>query len=76
MTEEERQQAIERHCAILRENRTLAQEALSNIDKGWTFHEAQGNEPLRDVTEKRAAHYRRKIAQCDDLLAAYERWNA
>jgi hypothetical protein len=44
---------------------------LADIADGWTFHEAHGNEQMRDVTADRAAKQREIIYRMDRLIAAY-----
>jgi len=75
MTEDERKEAIQQHVAVCLGERDHAEDGLVKIKAGWTFHEANGDEPMRDVTEQRAGRFRNVIERMDSIIAAYRRWN-
>lgn len=76
MTEDERRAAIERHKEILHRSRSEAQASLADIANGHTQHVSRNGGPMLDVTEARAAHLRGIVRQSDEILAAYEAWDA
>ncbi|HEY5723100.1 MAG TPA: hypothetical protein VIT45_12335 [Allosphingosinicella sp.] len=56
-----------------RDERDRALETLRRIeDEGWTFHEARGDDRMRDVTAKRANRQRQIIERMDRLIAQFE----
>jgi len=57
--------------ALIRDERDRAIELLRQIEEeDLTLHEAVGDGPTRDVTEKRAGRQRQIIERMDRLLAA------
>jgi hypothetical protein len=60
-----------------RDERDRALETLRRIeDEGWTFHEARGDDRMRDVTAKRANRQRQIIERMDRLIAQFEEQEA
>jgi len=60
-----------------RDERDRALETLRRIeDEGWTFHEARGDDRIRDVTAKRANRQRQIIERMDRLIAEFEEQEA
>ena len=56
-----------------RDERDRAYETLRRIEEeGWTFHEARGDDRMRDVTAKRANRQRQIIERMDRLIAQFE----
>ena len=56
-----------------RDERDRAIETLRRIEEeGWTFHEARGDDRMRDVTAKRANRQRQIIERMDRLIAQFE----
>lgn len=76
MTDEERKEAIRRHVAICLAEREHAEDGLAKIKAGRTHHEAERDEPAKNVTEERANRFRKIIERMDSILETYRRWNA
>jgi hypothetical protein len=56
-----------------RDERDRAIEILRRVEEeGWTFHEARGDDRMRDVTAKRANRQRQIIERMDRLIAQFE----
>lgn len=56
---------------LIRDERERAIELLRQIEEeGLSLHEAYGDGPTRDVTDKRAGRQRQIIERMDRLLAA------
>lgn len=63
----------ERIVAWYREERDRARETIRLAEEGgWTFHEARGNEPMRDVTAERVAQCRRTAERMEALIRVHE----
>jgi hypothetical protein len=63
--------------ALIRDERDRAIETLRQIEEeDLVIYEAQGDSPMRDVTDKRANRQRQIIERMDRLIAALEREGA
>jgi hypothetical protein len=73
MTESRRSRLDRDALAWCHDERDRALETLRHIeDEGWTFHEARGDDRMRDVTAKRANRQRQIIERMDRLIAQFE----
>jgi hypothetical protein len=63
---------IDEAIARYREERAKALETLAEIERGMTFHQASGNEAMRDVTAERRADKEAQVVQLAALIEAYE----
>lgn len=71
---DEQQEFLRSRLEHQAERKQFALRMLRNIEEGWTYHEARGNEEMRDVTDERKAHYEEEIRSADELSEAYQRW--
>lgn|GEM_PF-5119424 len=63
--------------AWCRDERDRALETLRRIEEeGWTYHEARGDDRMRDVTAKRVNRQRQIIERMDRLIAQFEAQNS
>ena len=77
MTETSRDRLDRDALEYCRDERDRALETLRRIeDEGWTFHEARGDDRIRDVTAKRANRQRQIIERMDRLIAQFEEQEA
>jgi hypothetical protein len=76
MARELRRESDRETLEFLREERELAIDCLDRISAGWTFHEAEGAAPMRNVTSEREVHLRAQLDRLDKLIDALENRHA
>lgn len=58
--------------AEYRDRLEAAEKSLSGLGSDYRFFVAEGNQPLRDVTDERVAELKADIATYTSLIARYE----
>ena len=72
-TDTDREQVARIRIAKYRARQDAAVARLREIDRGMTYHQALGNEPMHDVTDQRRNELENEIALYEELVRMWER---